>query len=215
MGRFKGREAYAVIDHHSAHTDPLKSKFSYLDARRSSACEIVYEFLRERKVRIDPTTATLLVAGMVADSAHFASADMRTFEEVAQLLQLSKISYRELADFINSKPDVSYTLALLRAVKDARISKVGNFVIAVSSVKSFEAGAAEALLELGGDVVFVGCAGREARISARTHHSMAACVDLPELMKRAGKVLGGSGGGHECAAGADGPHVKKLEEALE
>src|SRR3989344_1043371 len=40
MGTYADEEAYAVIDHHSAHSDPLKSMNKFIDDSYSSTCEI-------------------------------------------------------------------------------------------------------------------------------------------------------------------------------
>jgi nanoRNase/pAp phosphatase (c-di-AMP/oligoRNAs hydrolase) len=57
---------------------------------------------------------------------------------------------------------------------------------------------------MGADIAFVGCEGVDARISARMRDSLKGKVHLEKIMFEAGKLLGGSGSGHELAAGASG-----------
>jgi len=50
----------------------------------------------------------------------------------------------------------------------------------------------------------VGCDGEEGRISGRMREGLKGRVRLDRIMFEVGKVLGGSGSGHELAAGATG-----------
>ncbi|VVC02951.1 DHH family protein [Candidatus Burarchaeum australiense] len=218
MGKFADARAYAVIDHHSAHTDPLDSANRFVNPSYSSTCEIVYEYLRERQKRkkLDSRIALLLAAGIALDSANFKNSREKTFTYMGELLSQAHTEYGDLLELLDMPRTVSQRIAILGACQRARIerARTGDFLVATSRVNSNEADGAEALLSLGADVAFVGYAGDDARISARTRLHLAHRLRLTEIMARAGKLLGGSGGGHPCAAGSTGPKKSKLPAAL-
>jgi len=216
MGRFASEKPYAVIDHHSAHTDPLSSRNEFINPAYSSASEIVYEYLRARQKQkpLDSRIALLLAAGIALDSAGFKSSREKTFTYMGELLSQAHTEYDKLTELLEVPLNISQRIALLTACQRAKLERKGEFLVATSRVNSYEAAAAEALLSLGADVAFVGYAGADARISARTTLHLAHTLRLTEIMAAAGKLLGGSGGGHPCAAGATGPKKSKLKQAL-
>jgi len=215
LGKFAGRRFFAVIDHHSRHADPPLARHRFIDESYSSVSEMVYEYLRGKGGSIDHRIAFLLACGIITDSAGFRNSRTETFAYMGELLGHAQMEYSEIAEMLEPKPTRETRLAVLKACKDAELSEAGEFVVAVSRAKSFEAAAADALIEAGADVAFVGFAGKDARISARASRLAAGRVQLTAIMAQAGKVLGGSGGGHPGAAGADGPKVSKLDDALE
>ncbi|RLG20190.1 hypothetical protein DRN67_00600 [Candidatus Micrarchaeota archaeon] len=215
MGRFSTANTYAVIDHHSAHSDPIESEHKFIDESYSSTCEIVYEYLREKKFSLEPEIALLLAAGIILDSANFRNSHERTFTYMGELLKLAEIEYKDLMGLLEMPRNLSQRMAVLKACQRAKIDRQGDYLVATSRVNSFESYAAESLLELGANVSFVGYAGRDARISARTSLRLAPKVKLTDIMAEAGKLLGGSGGGHPGAAGATGPNADRLDEALD
>jgi len=214
MGQFADAKAFGIIDHHSAHSDPIRAKNKFIDPDYSSTCEIVYEYLRERQESIDHRVAFLLAAGIVLDSANFKNSHQRTFKYMSELLSHAQVEYDELLEFLDVPKNISQRMAVLKACQRTELKRTGDYLIATSRVNSFEAVAAESLLTLGADVSFVGYAGKDARISARTHIRLAPRLNLTDIMAQAGKILGGSGGGHPCAAGATGARKAKLKEAL-
>lgn len=214
---FKGE--IGVIDHHSVHEDAIKANHLLIDNNSSSTCEIIYSLLKELNQTIDEKTAICLLLGMIHDSGHFQSASKKTFKYMAELLEKTKLEYADIAEIISTELDISERIALLKACQRAEITRVGNFLIAKSIVDSFEAAAADALIALGADFAFVGGKGKdEARISGRMRNELAKehGINLAtNIMFYVGKILGGSGGGHPVAAGANGPHLTELEKALD
>ncbi len=214
---FKGEKA--VIDHHSIHPDSIKANHLLVDNRYLSTSELIYELLKELKCKISEREAVCLLCGIIDDSAGFKNANRKTFSDIAQLLGKTKLRYEEILRFTETNLDISQRIALLTACKRADILMVGGYLIAKSNVGSFEAKAAEALIDLGADFSFVGSSGKkEVRISARVRGD--ACNELginiaTQVMEKVGKTLKGSGGGHACAAGADGPNVDAFDDAMD
>ncbi|NYZ76402.1 DHH family phosphoesterase [Candidatus Micrarchaeota archaeon] len=214
---FKGEKV--VIDHHSLHPDSIKANHLLVDNRYLSTSEIIYELLKELKCKISETEAVCLLCGIIDDSAGFRNANRKTFRNIAQLLGKTGLGYDDIMRLTETNADISKRIALLTACKRAEVVRVGNYLIAKSTVGSFEAKAAEALTNLGADFSFVGCnEKKDARISARVRSD--ACDELginiaTQVMEKVGKTLKGSGGGHACAAGADGPDVDAFEDAMD
>lgn len=213
---FKGKKV--VIDHHSIHPDSIKADHLLVDNRYLSTAELVYEILKELNFKISDREAVCLLCGIIDDSAGFNNANRKTFSDIAALLGKTKMQYREVLQLFRTDTDVSQRIALLTACKRAEVERVGDYLIATSTVGSFEAKAAEALVGIGADFSFVGCKGRkEARISARMREDLMKELDVnlaTQVIEKVGRILNGSGGGHACAAGANGTRVDAFEDAM-
>ncbi|MEM4389913.1 MAG: DHH family phosphoesterase [Candidatus Micrarchaeia archaeon] len=214
--KFRSAVFTAVIDHHSRHKDSVRARRWFCDNSFNATCELIYHALR--KQRLDRQTSTLLLAGILADSAGFKSASARTLKYAGELLERSGLAYPQALAMLDVPADLSQRLAMLKAAQRAKIERLGEQgdVLAVTSVVgAFEAGAATALVELGADFAFVGCeAEGGGRISARQKSAHRVEVNLAEVMAEVGREFGGSGGGHANAAGANGIEKGKLEAAL-
>ena len=213
--KLKGK--VGVIDHHSPHLDAVKACSVFVDTRASSTSEIIYELFRELNFPISSRVAELMLAGIVADSADLKTATTRTLEVVAYLLKRTPISLAQVFEMTEGIPDANYRIAVLKALSRTRVSRAGDFIFAVSEVSTHEAVSAERLVALGADYAFVAQATHgELRISARCRSSLVSAygANVAEIMKEVGKLVGGTGGGHPSAAGANGPDVGKLGDAL-
>jgi len=207
----------ALIDHHPPHSDSVKADVLRIDEKASSTCEIVYEIFREINFQIEPGIAELLIAGILADSADLKSATTRTLEVATYLLRRTKLKLSQIYEIAHGVPDASQRIAVLKAVSRARVTRAGDFIIATSEASSFEGVAADQLVYLGADYAFVAQVMHDqVRISARCRTSLVYSMraSVAEIMKEVGKAIGGSGGGHAPAAGADGPLVKNVGDAL-
>jgi len=213
---FKGGKV--IIDHHSIHPDSIKADHLLVDNRYLSTSELIYELLKKLRCKISDREAICLLCGIIDDSARFRNANRKTFSNIANLLGKTRMSYDDLLRFVRTDADVSQRLALLTACKRAEVEKVGGYLVAKSTVGSFESKAAEALVEIGADISFVGCRGRDgARISARMRDDLAKKLRInlaTQVMEKVGRILNGSGGGHACAAGAAGSDIERFDEAM-
>jgi nanoRNase/pAp phosphatase (c-di-AMP/oligoRNAs hydrolase) len=206
-----------AIDHHTRVGGEIPAKKTVNDPSASSTCEMLF-FLLKPKDRI---SAIALLLGIISDSAGFQNATSRTFEAVSSLLAISGLSYSQIKQLSFAPESLSERIEALRSCQSVCAERVGEHIIATAIAKSHEAHFAEMLVRLGADAAFVGCAGEEShapqgggaalpsgkpygRISARMRESLRGRVRLEKIMHEAGKVLGGSGSGHELAAGASG-----------
>lgn len=214
--RFRGD--VAVIDHHTIHSDAVKAKHFFVDNTASSTCEIVYELFRELNFPITERAAVAMMLGIYHDSHDFRASTKRTFEVMAYLLRRTRRTPASIFALAQERvPDVGQRMALLKAFQRAVVQRVGNFIIVTSKSETHEAAAAERMVELGADFAFVAQhTHSEVRLSARCNPALVERmgVNLGLMMHEVGKVLGGSGGGHPGAAGANGPRVENVEAAL-
>ena len=212
---FKGE--IAVVDHHSIHTDAVAAAHSLIDNSASSTCEMVYSLFKTLNFPISSRCAELLLIGIIHDSADFRNATTHTLEIVTYLLKRTKLALPSLFALAAEQDDAAKRIGVLKAVSRAKVYRAGNFIFASSTASSFEASAASTLISLGADYAFVAQeTHHEIRISARCRPELVEerGADVAEIMSSIGRLIGGTGGGHAAAAGANGPRRELLEDAL-
>ena len=196
-----------VIDHHEPHADTCTfSVASLIMNDLVSTAEIIVQIYEDLNVPMDSKTATLLLMGVIFDSRRFILIDDKIFFAVKKLLDFGA-DYQRALDMLRLPMDRSERIARLKAASRLSLFQIGNWIIAASYVSAFEASACRALIELGADVaVVIAERGDELRISARATEFFyqETGVSLAEVMERVGRNIGGSGGGHVTAAGANG-----------
>jgi len=205
-----------VIDHHSPHESLGSIAECYIDPIAASCTLQIRGLFPD--FALDRESAILLLAGIVYDSAQLRLLGTDDFVLVAGLLEKFNLTYAEILEYMEEAPQISERIACLKAAQRAELHRVGDCLIATTRVGSFEASAARTLVRLGADVAFAACDKGEARISARgrTNVIKEKCIHLgKDILPKLGVVLGGSGSGHDSAAGANGPLVEKVGEALD
>lgn len=200
LAHLAGIKPDMIIDHHASFGGEISAKKEINDPTASSTCEMLHFMLKPT----DPLSCMSLLLGIVSDSAYFKNASSRTFEAVSALLAHSGLSYSQIASLAVAPEALDERVEALRSCQSVSADRVGQHIVATAMAKSHEAHFADVLVHLGADISFVGCAGEEARISARMRENLKGAVRLDRIMFEVGKVLGGSGSGHECAAGASG-----------
>ncbi|MBN1234519.1 MAG: DHH family phosphoesterase [Methanotrichaceae archaeon] len=195
--------SYALVDHH-LDEGLLEDAIFYIQRPAKSTAEIVWKILKENGKKADRKAALGLLAGMISDTGRFKRATPDTFRAAAELLQEGGFAYEEVQEALSVPASISQRIAVLKAASRARIVRQGDWLVACTTVNSFEGSAAMALVDLGADVAFV--AGRHGkrgrvRISARSSREAARKgLNLAELLGEVGKAHGGDGGGHKSAA---------------
>jgi len=197
-----------VIDHHASHPETENvATVCISDENSSSTCEIIYGFYRELGLTPSKKVAEALFTGMASDTKHFTLASSETFKAAAALVEAG-VDAQEALSRLSVSVDVSERIARLKACKRAELVRFGDWLIAFSHVRSYQASAARGLLEIGAHVAFVGGQrGDQIQISIR------ACQDFfrqtgfhlgRDLARPLGEYLQGMGGGHSTAAGVNG-----------
>jgi phosphoesterase RecJ-like protein len=206
-----------VIDHHEINpeTEGL-SVHRLVRSDRSSTCEIITNLFEDYRIPIDPMTANLLLTGIIFDTRRFYFADVLTLKTAIRLMEYGAV-YEQCIKALLMRPDRSERIARLKAAGRVKIHTIGDWVIVTSKIGAFEASACRAFVDMGADVAIVGGAPSKdvVRISSRStrEFSTETAINLgKDIMEPLGEIIGGKGGGHANAAGANG--TKSLDEAI-
>lgn len=190
-----------LIDHH-----PPQDNSPYdqvlIDTGSSSAAELVYRFSKQLEVTLEPKVAQALLVAILFDSQYLSIASPRALRVVLDLVDAGA-NLDEARASLRSSPDYGEVIAKLKAAKRSKIYKARNWVIAVSTVGSFQANVARSLTQLGADVALVvGEVDSEVKGSLRAHQRFQTetkvhlGTDIAEAISK-GR---GYGGGHPTAA---------------
>lgn len=211
----KSRAEKIIIDHHVRKRVSF-ADYYYADEDAAATSEIVYNILDKLGLKADRETALLLSSGIVTDSANFVAATPETFRILHSLLIQGEVSFREVLDYLTVPVDISKKIAKLKAASRLTLTRAGDYLIVSTEVNAHEGSVANSLLGLGADVVFVGSKGEGVRFSGRARNKL---VDkgfnlVKDVMLTIGELIGGEGGGHPAAAGANGPKKAAFDKAL-
>jgi len=209
-----------IVDHHIPEEE-LKARVtaSVFDDTITSTSEIVFDLLKKEGFQFTKNVCLALITGIVTDTAHLQFARPATLRIVAELLELSSTDYPDVLSFIAIPTEPSRKIAHLKAASRLEIEKLGEWLIALSHVSSFESSAARSLVKIGADVVFVCSVEKgEGRVSVRATNAFIKKTGLsfakdfaPELVK----MLNGSGGGHVAAISVNGKYDGNEQDLLE
>jgi nanoRNase/pAp phosphatase (c-di-AMP/oligoRNAs hydrolase) len=198
----KAKGVRVLVDHH-----PLRDNLSYdrviVDEGATSAAEVVFSIFQELGVAVDSETAQALLEAIMFDSSHLAIASPEGLRAVVKLMDAGAdvtLARKEL----RSEPDYGEVLAKLKGAQRLKIYKGGDWVVAASTVGSFQAHVARALVYLGADLAVVGGGSEgETRVSLRSTQRFLDGTKIQLGTQVAGEMskrLGGHGGGHATAA---------------
>ena len=211
----KGVSVFCV-DHHTPHKDlPKLADYTLFDDQIRSTAELILRLWKESPHDMPADAATQLACGLVYDSRHFHIAVQSTFANFLTLLQHGA-DYDQVLKLLSTPLDKSERVARLKAAQRVVVYDEFDLLIAATNIRSYEASACRALIGLGADIA-IACAVKkdEVRISARAtlavHRERG--LDLArDVMEPLGEMIGGAGGGHPSAAGANG--VASSDHAL-
>lgn len=211
-------EMTIVIDHHEPNPDVgTIAENRIVRSDRFSTCEILVDIFEEMEISIDYNIANLLLTGILFDTRRFIYTDLQTFQIAIKLLN-SGADYEKCVKSLQIRPNRSERIARLKAASKARVHLFGEWVIASSKINAFEASACRGLIEMGADVAIIGGRpGKEkVRLSSRSTRDFYDTTNInlgTDVMEPLGAIIGGKGGGHANAAGANGK--KDLNSALD
>ncbi len=202
LGKITASRAFKIlIDHHPQQKDSIYDR-SILDQDASSAAEIVYTLFRAAGVKPEQTTAQALLVGILSDSQHLAIASENTLRAVVELVD-DGANLDEARRMLRSPPDYGEVMAKLKGARRTRTFRLGDWVVVISHVGSFQANVARALVGLGADVAVVaGDVEGETRASLRANQRFYDATKV-HLGVQVAEVLAGKegyGGGHPTAA---------------
>ena len=219
LEKFKG--PVFLIDHHSENNEfSVPKQFTIKNPKAVSTTQILYNVLKNSKMRISSETSQLLAAGIIADSNFLQVADAQAFQDLAELLKACGKDFAQIVELFSIPKDVSERIAALKAAKRVQLFKSGDFIIAASEVSCFENLAADSLISLGADLAFVGFADekQELRVSGRASESFLkkTSINLAEnVFQPLEDRMQGFGGGHAGAAAFNGTGSSAMQALQE
>jgi nanoRNase/pAp phosphatase (c-di-AMP/oligoRNAs hydrolase) len=211
----KSKAKKIVIDHHVKKRVGF-ADYYYADENAAATSEIVYTILENLGLKPDRETALLLSSGIVTDSANFVAATPETFRILHELLIQTEVTFQEVLEYLTVPVDISKKIAKLKAASRLSLTRVGDYLIVSTEVNAHEGSVANSLLGLGADVAIVGSKGDGIRFSGRARNAL---VDkgfnlVRDIMLKVGELIGGEGGGHPAAAGANGSKIDQFDKAM-
>lgn len=215
LASVKNVRADIVIDHHPEGKLAAGVKAKWIDERYRSCAQMVLELFRQSGVAVSRNVAVWLAVGITADTAHLRLAGLKEFEDLVELFKAGA-EFSEVLKLLETPVDISERIAVLKALGRVEVWRIGDLLFAASRVKSHEAASCRALIKTAADVaVVVAERENEVRISSRGRDwILEKGVDLSVIFKEVGKIVGGSGGGHNLAGSANGPDRKAIDAAV-
>ena len=192
-----------IIDHHSSHDFSNQAKATIINDSTSTA-EIIAQIYKNLKLKIPTEISTLLLAGILFDTRRFRYLSPRTLL-VTQFLINEGGKYEEAGNLLQSSLTFSEKVARLKGASRIVVHKKDSNIYTVSYISSYESSVARALIDLGAtcSIVVATTPDNEHRISLRCTKKFAEQkkINLGNVANQIANKLGGSGGGHETAAG--------------
>jgi len=205
----KNLKADIIIDHHQK--GKLKAEQEII-RKEKSAAQIVYSILKEMDIKITKEIATLIIAGIVADTAHLRLAEKEEFKIITELLE--HVKYSEILKLLQIQADPSETIACLKAANKAESYKIGDLIVTMSEVGSHEAGIARCFVRMGADIGIGINSRKGVRISSRAKNTIKKHkINLADIFSGLGDIIDGNGGGHDMAGSANGKDKKAIPKA--
>lgn len=215
--KFSGQILF--IDHHGLPEDPeYGNRTSIFNSEAyNSASSIVCDILNAKRVKIGKEAAFVLINGIVADSADFQNSNALAFQQISQLLGITGLLYSEIISNSHAASSANIRNRIMRDLFSSKIEVCGEYLI-ISGEAQFQANtAAETALRMGADAsLFWSIRDKEVSMSGRLRSPLdrELSINLGALLDEAGHTIGGTGGGHPCAAGAYGKKKEGLDGAV-
>jgi nanoRNase/pAp phosphatase (c-di-AMP/oligoRNAs hydrolase) len=196
-----------MIDHHAPHPENTKTAALVLcDEKATSTCEIVLDMYQKSRVKLGREVSQALMVGMLVETGHMSIATRQTFK-AAYLLVKAGANPESAFALTRSTMDDSERIARFRSAQRVRLERMDRWLIALSEVGSYHASAARALISLGAHLAVVaGKRNDELTLSFRSTRDFTERTGMhlgSDLATPLGARMGGMGGGHPTAAGAN------------
>ena len=212
LGDLKGpvlesKKPLVMIDHHAPHPENARTATLVIcDDRATSTCEMILNMHTKLHLPLSQAASQALLIGLIVETGHFTIATRRTFQSACALIKAGADPEIALMT-TRSSMDESERIARLKSAQRLRMERMGKWVVAVSDVGSYHASAARALIALGAHLAIVaGKRNEELTVSLRSTREFTAETGLHlgrDLANPLGIKMGGMGGGHSTAAGAN------------
>lgn len=201
----RSMKSYRVLVDHHPPDDSMKGVVdrAVVDIRASSASELVFRLAEGAGIQVRKPTATALLLGIMADSQFLTIASNRTISAVDRLCRLGA-DVEKARSVLRTRRDVSESIARIKASKRATYYRAGDWLVALTTVGSFQASVARSLIDVGADVsLALGEVEEETRASLRSTQIFKEKTGIHlgiDFCKAFSDAHGGAGGGHPTAA---------------
>ena len=200
------RRPLIVIDHHAIHPETVaRATVLISDEKATSACEVVYELFKALRVRLTKSEAVAAFLGLAYETGHFAIATTRSLKLACKLLD-SGVDATKALNIIRVPMDNSERIARMKSARRLNWENIDGWIVATSTVGSFHASVARALIGLGAHLAIVGGEKETGlTLSLRSTSEFFSRTNFHlgrDLATVLGVTMNGAGGGHSTAAGA-------------
>lgn len=205
LGKFQqlvqqSSQPLVVIDHHAPEDLHKLAQHKLTDSAMPSTAMIICKFYEMLNIVPCDSVATALLAGHIYDSRRYLYGTTTQVLQSTIYLLNAHGDYAEANKLLQVAKPRGEIIAKLKAFSRLQYYSMKNLLLVTSAVKSYEASAARAFIEIGADVALVVSAQANfTRASARKKQVVA--VNLAAIMSQLGSEFGGYGGGHADAAG--------------
>jgi len=197
------KENVAVLDHHVESTEWPEALY-YTDESKGSCAEIVYDLLGMMGCSINREAAMALMAGMYSDTVSLRYATLSALRAFISLAEMHGLEPSDASAIIAfDEREISERISHIKAAQRTKMVRVENVILLSTRISAFEGSTARLLMALGADMAFVGSQnGKKVRISGRARKNVLdRNFHMGRLMEDVAGEVGGSGGGHDGAAG--------------
>jgi len=126
-----------IIDHHPDIT--LEADIVIIDAKKSSTCEIIYEYFTHHEITVTKNIATYLMIGILSDTGNFQHANTTTaVMEMASVLMKKGASSSKIIEATLANKKVSTLKLWGQAFKKAKINKKNGMIMTALTQKDIE-----------------------------------------------------------------------------
>jgi nanoRNase/pAp phosphatase (c-di-AMP/oligoRNAs hydrolase) len=197
-------EPLVVIDHHAPGDLSERAIAAVVDEGAGSTAELVHRVAGVAGWDLSTAAAYPLVVGILDDTGILQAAGPAQIRHVVDFLPHVSGREADLVSLFDPSPQPGERTARIKATARASFYSAGDVTLAITRVGGFESAAAHALRDVGIDCALVWSDQAEGvRVVGRCSAAFADRVSLgAELFPALADVHGGSGGGHDTAAGA-------------
>ena len=197
-----------MIDHHAPHRENAKATMMTIcDETATSTCEIILAMFMKNHVKLNRRVSQALLIGILVETGHLAIGTKKTYAAAYHLIR-NGANPEDAVGLTRQVMEESERIARVKSAQRLRFEKVDRWLVATSFVGSYHASAARALIALGAHLAIV--AGKRndgLTVSFRCTREFTEESGLhlgTDLASEIGRQMGGMGGGHATAAGANG-----------
>jgi phosphoesterase RecJ-like protein len=203
----KSTKPVVMIDHHAPHPENQRTATLVLcNEKSTSTCEIILDMYEKMRFKPNRQVSQVLLIGMLVETGHLSIGTKRTYKSAYSLITKGADPESALA-VTRATMDQSERIARVKTAQRVRLERVGKWLVALSEVGSYHASAARGLVALGAHLAVVaGKRNEELTVSFRSTHDFASETGIhlgTDLANPIGMKMGGMGGGHPTAAGAN------------